>query len=179
MQRDGSVVRRRTMFRAIAILAATPATASEQPLNKTRITGLEKVLSKEMADPVARFGLVEFAYAFRNARIKTSPLGYENTERFKRKSLQVAVGLQKILTEAPILKPVSKEFIAVAGNAYDKNKPTIIEVYARVRKAAFELANLPDEMITGFQLRITIILYSKVEELLKIARSVTCVYPFC
>jgi len=183
MEVEGRALPRRRMFGAIAALAATtaiPITAAGQAFDiGEQAKQLRDRLPEEMTDPVVRFGLVEFAYAFRFARIEIAPLGYEKSENFQRISSIVVEGLQKVLSSAPTLEPLHEEFIQTIETAYQKNLGTTKVVYARVREVVRALVTFSDDEITAFQLRISIILNSAARDLWKEASSVTCAYPFC
>lgn len=176
-------MQRRTMCSAIAAMAAStlvPVAARAQAFSVfEQVYRLREQLARDLFDPVVRFGLVEFASVFRDARVKAAPRGYEKDEKYQSISLEILQDLKEVLSKFPKMGNFADNFVLDARTAYEINQKSISGVYAAVRKEANLLFMLTDDDITDLQLRIAVILDGIAETLWNKARSITFCYPFC
>lgn len=161
-----------------------PQNVSAQSFNiGAEVADIRASIGTELASPLARLGLLDFAGWFRAGRIAAKPLGYEAGGQFTEGSEKLMTTLNNLL---PNLNPQSilrseldKQFIEGLANAQKSNAANTKVVFSSVRKYAPPLKSLSDEQFTRFQLMIALILQDNNRDQFAQASAITFVYPFC
>lgn len=184
--RDVMFQRRRALLVLLASVSALmlPQNVSAQDFNVgAEVAHIRASIGTELASPLARLGLLDFAGWFRAGRIATRPLGYEAGGQCTEGSERLMTTLNNLL---PNLNPESilhsepdRRLIEDLANAQMRNAATTKVVFSSVRKYAPPLQNLSDEQFTHFQLMIALILQDSNKDQFTQASAITFVYPFC
>lgn len=161
-----------------------PRTALSQNLDvAAQIAQLRGSIGTELASPLARLGLLNFAGWFRDARIETKPLGYEADITYRDGSQAALSALDKIIptfkTEGIQGAEPDHNFVSDLSDAFQKNLQSNKIVFSSVRAFAPPLQNFTDDQFIHFQLMIALIMQQNAHDTLQLASKITFIYPFC